>query len=111
MRRIKTAIDLAIATDPELVRLESQIRTLHELAEIDMSVAERLSKDPARLLETADSFFRLADEVTRTIAQAHRLQQQYRRRRERLEAEHARRLAAARVAFLAAGSSPGTTRH
>lgn len=111
MSRIKTALDLAIATDPELVRLEWQIRTLHESAEIDMAVAERLSKDPAKLLETADSFLRLADEVTRTLALANKYEQEYRRRREKLEAERARRLASARAAFLAAGSPPAGTCH
>lgn len=111
MRRIKTALDRSIATDPELARLERQIRMLHEVAEIDMAVAERLSKDPAQLLKRGNSFLRLAEEVTRTIALANKLRQKYQRRRETLEAERARRLATARAAFLAEGSPPGTTRH
>ncbi|KGM32978.1 hypothetical protein [Inquilinus limosus] len=111
MRRIKTALDLSIANDPDLVRLERHIRTLHEVAELDMAVAEQLSKDPAKLLERGDSFLRLAKEVTKTIALANKLQQEYQRRREALEAERERRLATARAAFLAEGSAPGTTRH
>lgn len=105
------AIDPAIATDPELVRLERDIRILHEVAEIGMATAEAMSKDPTRVLRTPDSFLRLADEVRRTIAQAHKLQEQYRRRREKLERERARRLATARALFLAAGSPPAGTRH
>ncbi len=111
MRRIKTALDLSIANDPDLVRLERHIRTLHEVAELDMAVAEQLSKDPAKLLERGDSFLRLAKEVTKTIALANKLQQDYQRRREALEAEREQRLATARAAFLAEGSAPGTTRH
>lgn len=112
MNKAKPPIaDLVIASDPELVRLERQIRILQEVAEIDMAAAEALSKDPARLLETADSFLRLAEEVTRAIAQVRRLRERYRHRRQKLEAERARRLAHARAAFLAAGSPPAGTRH
>jgi len=105
------AAAFVLATDPELVRLKRQIDALHQVAETGMAAAEALSKDPDKLLETADSFLRLADEVTRAIAQSARLREKYRRRRETLEADRARRLARARAAFLAAGSPPAGTRH
>lgn len=105
------AADFILATDPELVRLKRQIDTLHQVAEMGMAAAEALSKDPDKLLETADSFLRLADEVTRAIAQSARLREKYRRRRETLEAERARRVSRARAAFLAVGSPSAGTRH
>jgi hypothetical protein len=105
------AVDPAIASDPGLVRLGQRIRLLHELAERSMAEAETLSKEPDRLLETFERFMQLNEQILSAISQAHDLQQQYRKRRQRLEAERARRLATARAQFLAAGSPPGDTRH
>jgi hypothetical protein len=109
----RAAPDPAIATDPELARLEKRMRILHEVAEKRMAEVEALSKnkDPDALMETADLFLRLSDEVTGAIAHSMRLQERYRRRREKLEAERAKRVAAARVSFLAPDSPPGGTRH
>lgn len=103
--------DLVIESDPELVRLGRRIRSLQALAERHMAEAESLSKEPDKLMETFDRFMQLNEEILGAIGQAHELQMQYRRRRQRLEAERARRLAAARAAFLAAGSPPAGTRH
>jgi hypothetical protein len=105
------AADLVIASDPELVRLDQRIRSLQDLAESRLVEAEALSKEPDRLMDTFDRFIQLSDEVRRAIAQAHTLRQRYQRRHQKLEAERARRLASARVAFLAAGSPPAGTRH
>ncbi|WP_155888454.1 hypothetical protein [Inquilinus limosus] len=100
-----------IASDPELVRLERRMQALDELAERCLAEAKALSKEPDKLMETFDRFTQLSDEVLRAIAQSHRLRQQYRRRREKLEAERARRIAAARSQFLAAGSPSEGSRH
>lgn len=103
--------DLIVASDPQLVRLGQRIRSLQDLAESRMAEAEALSKEPDRLMETFDRFMQLNEEILGAISQAHELQQKYRRRRQRLEAERARRLATARAQFLAAGSPPAGTRH
>lgn len=105
------AADSIVATDPELVRLDQRIRSLHDLAESRLAEAEALSKEPDRLMDTFDRFIQLSEEVRRAIAQAHTLRQRYQRRHQKLEAERARRLATARIAFLAAGSPPAGTRH
>ncbi|MFE0757327.1 hypothetical protein ACFW16_25425 [Inquilinus sp. NPDC058860] len=105
------AADTAVASDPELVRLGQRIRSLQDLAERRMAEAEGLSKTPDKLMETFDRFMQLNEEILGAIGQAHELQQQYRRRRQRLEAERARRLATARAQFLAQGLLPDATRH
>ena len=112
MRKTKpAAVAFAIASDPELVRLEQGMRALQEQAESRMEEARALSKEPVDLLETADRFEAITNDVLRLVAQGEKLRQRYRRRRERLEAERARRIASAGASFLAADSPPGTTRH
>jgi hypothetical protein len=106
------AVAPAIASDPELVRLEQGMRALQEQAESRMEEARALSREPVNLLDTADRFEAITNEVLRLIAQGEKLRQYYRRRRERLEAERARRVARARAAFLASDDSPpGSVRH
>lgn len=107
----RTAPDPAIVTDPELARLEKRMQALHELAEQRMAEIEALSKDIKVRMEHVDRFIRLSEEVTRAIGQCHTLRQRYQRRREKLEAERERRVAAARTAFLAAGTPSDGTRH
>ncbi|OWJ64748.1 hypothetical protein [Inquilinus limosus] len=106
-----SAVDPTIASDPELVRLGERIRSLQDLAERHMAEAEGLSKEPDKLMETFERFMQLNEAILDAISKAHELQKQYRRRRHKLETERARRLAAARAAFLAGGAPPGTTRH
>jgi hypothetical protein len=105
------AVDPAIASDPELVRLGQRIRSLQELAERSLAEAETLSKEPDRLFETFERFMQLNEQILGAISQAHELQQKYRKRRQKLEADRARRLATARARFLAEGSPSGGTRH
>ena len=107
------AVAFAIASDPELVQLEQRMRALQEQAESRMEEARALSKEPVNLLDTADRFEAITNDVLRLVAQGEKLRQSYRRRRERLEAERARRVAGARAAFLMSDddSPPGTTRH
>lgn len=105
------AVDPAIASDPELVRLGQRIRSLQELAERSMAEAETLSKEPDKLFETFERFMLLNELILDSIEQAHELQQKHRKRRQKLEAERARRLATARAQFLAAGAPSDTTRH
>jgi len=103
----------AIASDPELVRLERQMRELYEQAESRMADARALSKEPVNLVDTADRFLAISDDVIRLITQNEKLRKRYERRREKLEAERARRVASARAAFLMAedDSPHGATRH
>jgi hypothetical protein len=108
-------IESAVASDPELVRLERRMRELQEQAESRMAEVETLSKGKRGpdLLEDADRLLTLMEGVTRLIAQNHKLRQRYQRRRDKLEAERARRVAGARAAFLMAedDSPSGATRH
>ena len=101
----------ALVTDPVLARLEKRMQSLDDLAKRRMVEVEALAKDPDAVPDMVDRFCRLSEEVTGAIEQSHTLRQTYRRRFEKLEAERARRVAAARVAFLAPGAPPAGTKH
>jgi DNA repair ATPase RecN len=107
----RLAANPALVTDPVLARLEKRMQSLDDLAKRRMVEVEALAKDSDAVPDMVDRFCRLSDEVIGAIAQSHKLQQVYRRRHEKLEAERAKRVSAARAAFLAPGAPPTGTRH